>query len=377
MRAGPIKGLHKATARRADGTTRVYWYAWKGGPRLDGEPGAPGFEASYRRAVEQRKSSRHGSTLAGLAAAYRGSPEFANRAVSTLKEWSRFLDLIQVADGEFAIGSLPVEALAAPRVRQHLLAWRDQWRSTPRKADYAMQVLSAVLSWAVNRGTLPVNVLMGHKGLYQSDRSDQIWSDEEIRRFIEAAPSPEVGFIVRLACLTGLRRGDLLRLEWDQVGDIAIVMAPAKSRRSRPGKAVTIPLLDETLDLLAEIKAQQDLRWRALAERAFTKSRLPPPRPKTVLSTTRGGAWSVNGAEHQVIDAKKRAGIGKHLHDARGTFATRLRKDGATTAEIAQILGWAEARVERLLERYVDHDSVVRAIAERVRARSEARKIGT
>lgn len=375
MAAAPIKGLHKATARVADGSRRTYWYAWKGGPRLEGEPGTPAFEASYRRAIRSRKQLR-GDTLAALVAAYRASPEFENRAASTLREWSRYLDMIQTDNGPLAIASLPVAGLGDPRVRQHLLAWRDQWRATPRKADYAMQVLSAVLSWGVDRGTLAVNVLIGHKGLYASDRADQIWSDEEIARFVEAAPSPEVGHILRLACLTGLRRGDLVRLEWDHVGDFAIVIEPNKSRRSRPGKAATIPLLDETLDLLAEIKVQQDRRWATLVERAMAKSRLPPPRPRTVLSTTRGRPWSVNGAEHQVVDAKQLALVDKHLHDARGTFATRLRKDGATAAEIAQILGWAESRVERLLERYVDRDSVVRAIAERIRGRAEARKTG-
>ena len=144
MRAAPIKGLHKATARTADGGRRTYWYAWKGGPRLEGEPGTPAFEAGYRLAIERRKLGRHGETLAGMVAAYRASPEFQNRSASTLKEWARFLDLIQTDDGPLAIASLPDATLGDPRVRQHLLAWRDQWRATPRKADYAMQVLSAV-----------------------------------------------------------------------------------------------------------------------------------------------------------------------------------------------------------------------------------------
>jgi hypothetical protein len=38
-----IKGLFKITAKG-----RVYWYAWRGGPRLSGEPGSPEFHASYQ-----------------------------------------------------------------------------------------------------------------------------------------------------------------------------------------------------------------------------------------------------------------------------------------------------------------------------------------
>lgn len=376
MAAVPIKGIHKTTSRLSDGTTKIYWYAWKGGPRLEGSPGTPRFEAAYRQAVRDRDGRRHGATLAGLVSSYRGSPEFADLADSTRKEWARFLDLIQDKAGDLAIGGLPIETLGDPRVKQHLLAWRDQWRGTPRKADYAMQVLSAVLSWGVGRGVIAANIVIGHSALYESNRADQIWTAEEVAAFARAAPSPEVGFVVRLACLTGLRRGDLLRLRWSDVGDIAIVLTPAKTARRRRPKSVTIPLLDEALELLEEIKAQQERRWTALVEAAERKGRPIPVKPATVLTSTRCRAWSVNGAEHQVIDTKHKAGVDKHLHDCRGTFATRLRLDGATTSEIADVLGWEEDRVERLLARYVDTDAVVRAFAERIRARAAARKAG-
>ncbi len=82
-------------------------------------------------------------------------------ADSTRAEWSRFLDLIQDATPALAIGSLPIEVLGDDRVKQHVFAWRDQWRATPRKADYAIQVLSALLTWAVGRGLISKNILLG------------------------------------------------------------------------------------------------------------------------------------------------------------------------------------------------------------------------
>ena len=42
-----LKGINSVTKRLADGTLRTYWYAWKGGPSLRGEPGTPEFTASY------------------------------------------------------------------------------------------------------------------------------------------------------------------------------------------------------------------------------------------------------------------------------------------------------------------------------------------
>jgi hypothetical protein len=50
------KGINYATKQLADGTLRTYWYAWKGGPRLRGEPGTPEFIASYNEAVASRRA---------------------------------------------------------------------------------------------------------------------------------------------------------------------------------------------------------------------------------------------------------------------------------------------------------------------------------
>jgi hypothetical protein len=46
-----LKGIAKVKAK---GNT--YWYAWRGGPRLNGQPGSPEFIASYNEAVGQRRT---------------------------------------------------------------------------------------------------------------------------------------------------------------------------------------------------------------------------------------------------------------------------------------------------------------------------------
>ena len=42
-----LKGINSFTTRLADGTVKTYWYAWKGGPRIDAEPGTPEFVHLY------------------------------------------------------------------------------------------------------------------------------------------------------------------------------------------------------------------------------------------------------------------------------------------------------------------------------------------
>jgi len=50
-----LKGIHTTHARLANGERVIYFYAWKGGPRLVGEPGSPEFFASYTAAHQSRR----------------------------------------------------------------------------------------------------------------------------------------------------------------------------------------------------------------------------------------------------------------------------------------------------------------------------------
>jgi len=40
-----LKGINSLTTTLADGTVKTYWYAWKGGPRINAEPRYAGVRA--------------------------------------------------------------------------------------------------------------------------------------------------------------------------------------------------------------------------------------------------------------------------------------------------------------------------------------------
>ena len=74
-----LKGIDTAVKRLADGSTRTYHYAWRGGPRLEGPPGSPEFVASYNAAVAGRPTRRNGKTLEGIGDSYLDSQDFATK----------------------------------------------------------------------------------------------------------------------------------------------------------------------------------------------------------------------------------------------------------------------------------------------------------
>ena len=70
-----LTGINSKRKRLADGSFKTYYWAWKGGPPLRGEPGTPEFIASYNAAVAQKVTPPSG-TLLTLLFRFQESGEF-------------------------------------------------------------------------------------------------------------------------------------------------------------------------------------------------------------------------------------------------------------------------------------------------------------
>src|SRR5512132_4076071 len=105
-----LKGINSYKAKLADGTTQTYWYAWKGGPRLQREPGTPEFIASYNEAVALRMKPPSGSLFA-LLQAYQAREDFRQLAPRTQDDYKR----ISQKEIEPAFADFPLSGLADKR----------------------------------------------------------------------------------------------------------------------------------------------------------------------------------------------------------------------------------------------------------------------
>jgi hypothetical protein len=115
-----LKGINHATKRLADGTVRTYWYAWRGGPLLQGEPGSPEFVASYNAAVATKLAPRQG-VIVSVLRAYEQSGEFRELAERTRADYVGHIKAIEKEFGDF-----PLSGLADRRSRGVFMAWRDR-----------------------------------------------------------------------------------------------------------------------------------------------------------------------------------------------------------------------------------------------------------
>jgi len=323
-----LSGVHVVRVK-AKGKVYTYHYAWRGGPRLDGEPGSPEYVASYQRAHAQRKKVKT-NTFRDLLAEYRASERFRSKSEATKRDYNRYLDLI-----EAKFGSLPLAALDDPNVRQHFLKWRDSMAATPRAADYAVSVLKAVLSWGVEYVKVQTNQAEPIGRLHKADKSDHIWTPQEVEAFAREA-SKELVEAVLLGLYTGLRQADLVRLAWNHEVDGAFDLRTKKRNRE-----AVVPITAECRALLNRIAKRGPI----------------------ILTTHRGGRpWTQDGLRSSFNKACERAGVERTFHDLRRTAATYLLGKGLEASQVAMVMGWSEAAIEDLKRKYVSRAAVVQAV---------------
>lgn len=351
-------GLHFVSKRLADGTLRWHVYAWRGGPKIYTVDGSKpkATSALTDLAAEARhkfKQPPENSSISAQIAQFKASPEYTRTSASTQANYRIWLGRF---DEEF--GDTTLRMWQRREMRGEALDWRDKWRHQPRSADEAIKTANRLMNWIVDRGRLPSNILAGIEYLYECDRSDIIW---EAHHFAQLAPfaSVEVNEGIDLAAATGLRRGDLVRLRWDQVGEHAIIM---KTGKSRGRKLITVPLIPEAKAVMARIRARYE------TEMASRRPSRRKPLPETVLSNSYWRSWEPGGFGSRFNDAKRESGIEVNLHDLRGTFATRLMLANLTDQEIADILGWDTKDVAQIRAKYVSQARVVIELGKRIAA---------
>jgi len=331
-----IRGVHVVKAKG-----RTYTYAWRGGPRLLEVAGTNAFLQELLAARICRLDGVVLTRIEHLVTGYRASPAWlSDVSATTQKNWLPWLDRII---GHF--GKLPIRSFDEPAAVVGIRSWRDQFRATPRAADMAKQVLSRLLSFAAEEGLLTNNPCSKIPNLYRASRAAIIWTPGDLETLARHA-SHEVMWAARLAGLSGLRRGDLLRLTWADVHENFLEVGANKSRQR--GGAIQRTSL---VPVYSELRAHMAVI---------------PRRSTVVLTNSAGQPWS-GGFGSTFAKAKAAAGLSHlHFHDLRGTAATRFRLAGFTDKEIAETLAWSEGKLKGIIDRYVRRDAVMRDRIERL-----------
>ena len=179
-------------------------------------------------------------------------------------------------------------------------------------------LISTMLNRAVRSGDLEKNPISEVKKFRENNRRTRFLSRDEIRRLLAAA-SDLFRPILIMALHTGMRRGEIMKIEWR---DVDLRNRILRVRESKSGKQRTIPI-DETLHATL----------RGLPSRS--KKGLVFPSPVT------GNPWT--DFRRQFRKALKKAKIKDlRFHDLRHTFASHLVRARVDIRTVQELLGHAD-----------------------------------
>lgn len=324
------KHIYSQRKRLSDGTRKTYYFhrhtgAFKPLAKDKGKPfypDSPAWLNAYMATLESAEC-RAAGTFQSIINEYCKSPAFTEKANRTKVDYSAAIRKIEDKWGEY-----PIEVMNDPKIRPRLLAWRDSLgTSSLRQADAIFAVMRTIIEFGRNRGRLEHNHATRPGKLYHANRSDKLWSDDDVEA-LRSKASAQIVFALELGLLTGQRQGDLFKMTWGAYDGQRL-----RFRQGKSGRKVDMPVRGRLRDLLEVMKERR--------------------KGLTILETQSGRPWTKSHFNNHWRPALKAAGLdGLHFHDLRGTACTKLAEAGCSAAEIAAYLGWSHSSVARMLEIY-------------------------
>lgn len=322
-----LKGIHKVKRKLADGTTRIHYYAWRGGPRMEAKPHTEAFALEYAR-HKGTATPKMVETLETLIDRFTGPEEERNPDFLALAETTQADHLYAFRLIKEKWPRLPAKLTQQRGMKGEIRKWHRSFAANPRKADKLLFSLSKVFSYAIENEHEGVekNPCTGIERRYNGSRRESVWSMDQIAKFRAGAHS-HLLLPFEVAIHTGQRQGDILALPWKSYDGTYLLF-----RQSKGGKKLKVKVHTRLKVMLDEIKERDKLR-------ICLNSRKRP--------WTKDGFKTSWGKELIRLDIEDVT-----FHDLRGTFITERAREGSSVENIAKISGHSISEIKSVLEKF-------------------------
>lgn len=241
------------------------------------------------------------------------------------------------------LGKLKLAKLTPVRIQQWM---GDMSRDgfTPNMRARALRVFRNALNYAVRLHLIPHNPSLAITLPKVVRRDIQPLEAEQCRKLFGECESDRLGDMIVLAAMTGLRKGELLALEWSDVNLAERVLTVRRTLEEVAGRLKTKEPKSKSgrrAVVLEDIGAEAlQNRLRKAKEEGFTPELVPIVFPNTLGRHQRGSNFD-RRIWHPIRD---RAGIPEsvHFHDLRHTAASHLLAVGVHPKVVQERMGHSD-----------------------------------
>lgn len=223
-------------------------------------------------------------------------------------------------------------------------------RLSPLTVTYVHSVLKSALEHAVREDELPRNVARNVKTTAPRPRRFTPLTAAEARQLLQASKTDRLHALYELALRTGLRKGELLGLRWEDLDlDAGTASIRRSLQRTRTRGLTALPTKtrasERRIALPTEcINSLKSHRERQKAERNVTKVGWKDS--GLIFTTPAGGPLDPANMTRRFGRLLEQAGLRRiRFHDLRHSTATLLLEQGIDLVVIKELLGHAHIGV--------------------------------
>jgi len=227
---------------------------------------------------------------------------------------------------ESRLGRMKLDAIKRRDVQEMI----DGVEHSPHYVRRIGAFLSVILTEAVNDEYIAVNPAFRVKYPEVEERTNRTLTPDEAIKLLN--PVDRLGCMVLLAAHTGLRRGEVCGLKWEDV-KVDLIKVCRAIAPVRGG------------DIETKVKTKTSMSEIPLTEEALGVIRRQPRRSAYVFTTENGKPMSPSNLTRDFTKWANRNGLkGMRFHDLRGSYVSLLIEQGVDVRTVQELARHADPR---------------------------------
>lgn len=320
--------------------------SWRLRVKVDGKERSRRFHGTYSQAEtaledfkRELESPQTDATFSDFAWAWEDSRQAQSQTLAKERTIIRRLEPV--------FGGMRLDAITPQIAEAGLSHIQSSKRLSGTTMNATHSLFKRIMGEAVKRNLIADNPLDSVPAPKRDTKEKQALTFDEVRRFVlrlDSFPLDAHVVAIEIGLLAGLRRAEIVGLEWRDVADGMIKVrrtvteldGTVKGPKSAAGirNVPVLPALQSTLD-----------EWKGLQSEQLSALGLAQLPDTPVVTSSTGTRMRAQNLYRWWKQHREELGVDCTLHELRHTFLTMLANSGCSPQSLKSIAGWSSIKM--------------------------------